>query len=87
MFLLSRDSKEMCEVVLEVVDGETVGQKDDVSKLEGISDEDGGGGGVVRPIGVAVKALFGVLAMFALWLWLKQVGLAEGGLAEGVVGE
>lgn len=82
MFLLSRDSKEMCEVVLGAVDGETVGQEDDVRKLEGVSNEEGGGGGVVRPIWVVVRALLGVLVLVALLLWWKQLELAEG---EGVV--
>lgn len=77
MFLLSRDSKEMCEVVLGAVDGETVGQEDDVRKLEGVSGEDGGGGEVVCPAGVAARASFFLVVLVLVALLLKQFDLAE----------
>ena len=77
MFLLSRDSKEMCEVVLGAVDGETVGQEGHVRKLEDVSDEEGGGAGVVRPTGVAARASFFLVVLVLVALLLKQFDLAE----------
>lgn len=79
MFLLSHDSKEMCEVAVGAREHGDGGQEDVIDQVESGDEERGGGcDEMVCPIGVAVLTPFVsiVVALIAFWIWWSQAYLA-----------